>query len=116
MSRKKSASKRRQDQHEADDRSRNSEHSIEERPVRRVGRGIPLFQNEAEDDFDSSDSEDGENDSDSDSDEGEGGADAYQHMIVDDTNLSFEERWAAKLRRTQELIDRGGTAGNNRSY
>jgi len=96
------------DCHDSDDHSINSEssgisddsESDSERPVERVGHGIPLF-NEPEDDFDSSDDESDEDE------EGEGthvGQYPFEH---EGPKLSFEDLWTLKLKRTQELMDRG---------
>eukprot|EP00584_Thalassiosira_punctigera_P002829 CAMPEP_0172529480 /NCGR_PEP_ID=MMETSP1067-20121228/3540_1 /TAXON_ID=265564 ORGANISM="Thalassiosira punctigera, Strain Tpunct2005C2" /NCGR_SAMPLE_ID=MMETSP1067 /ASSEMBLY_ACC=CAM_ASM_000444 /LENGTH=456 /DNA_ID=CAMNT_0013313531 /DNA_START=280 /DNA_END=1651 /DNA_ORIENTATION=+ len=71
-----------------------------ERPVERIGQGVPLF-DEPEDDFSSDD------DSDEDE-EGEGIiTDEYPgHGLIERPKLSFEDLWTLRLKRTQELMDR----------
>lgn len=84
---------------DSDDSSLNSESSelSEDRPVERVGHGIPLF-DEPEDDFDDDDSDDDE----------EEGAPAYQRPSHNERpKLSFEELWTLKLKKTQDLIRQG---------
>lgn len=75
-----------------------------EKPVERIGHGIPLF-DEPEDDFDSS--EDDESDSDE---EDEGNK--YPSLIQKGPQLSFEELWTLKLKRTKELMDRDSHGSN----
>ena len=86
--------------------SYSSEISTDEsdRPVDRNGHGIPLY-NEPEGDFDSSDDDVSDDDDD---DNGEG---TYQHRGLSEVRpkLSFEELWTLKLKRTQELMYRGGS-------
>ena len=86
--------------------SNSSELSADEsdRPVDRDGHGIPLY-NEPEGDFDSSDDDVSDDDDD---DDGEG---AYHHRGLSEVRpkLSFEELWTLKLKRTQELMYRGGS-------
>ncbi len=65
-----------------------------EKPVKRSGVGIPLF-NEREDDFDSSDEVSDEESEEDDGDE----SDKYQ------LNNSPDELWASKLRRTIEVME-----------
>mmetsp|Transcript_27581 Transcript_27581/g.58917 ORF Transcript_27581/g.58917 Transcript_27581/m.58917 type:complete len:346 (-) Transcript_27581:1625-2662(-) len=87
-----------EDQSDSDDSSLNSESSglSEDRSVQRVGHGIPLF-DEPEDDFDDDDSDDDEE-----------GVHPYQRPSHNERpKLSFEEAWALKLKRTQELIGQG---------
>ena len=80
-----------------------------DQPVDRDGHGIPLY-NEPEGDFDSSD-DDVSDDDDNDDDDGEG---TYQHRCLSEVRpkLSFEELWTLKLKRTQELMYRGGSQSN----
>ena len=96
--------KDKEDRHDLDGHSLNSESSRSSRSVERVGHGIPLF-DEPEDDFGSS--SDDENDSDDGVEEEEDGIHSYQHPgRTEEPKLTFEEQWTLKLKRTQELIDR----------
>ncbi|KAL7535450.1 hypothetical protein ACHAWF_005172 [Thalassiosira exigua] len=73
--------------------------SLPGRPVERVGHGVPLF-DEHEDDFGSSGDESVSDD------EGEG-INIHQYTCPTAPKLTFEEMWTLKLKRTQELMDRG---------
>jgi len=104
---------REQPQHDLDDHSINSDSSglsddvdsFCDRPVERVGHGVPLF-DEPEDDFGSSDDDCDEEEDD------EEELNSYQcSSRIEGPKLSFEELWMLKLKRTQELIDRGCSGG-----
>lgn len=98
-------------QHALDEQSLDSDSSVDtfDKPVERVGHGIPLF-DEPEDDFDSSSSDDEES-----SDGEEEGMDRSNNLI-ERRKMSFEEMWMEKLQQTQELIDRGVCNGGNGLY
>merc|ERR1712194_25664 len=78
--------------------------SHSDRPVEMIGQGVSLF-DEPEDDFDSSD----ENEDDE-----EDGAHSDPYPGLHEApKLSFEELWTLKLKRTQELMDRGSNGSNS---
>ena len=82
-------------------------------PVVRDGHGIPLY-DEPDGDFDSSDDDLSDDDDD---DDGQG-MDTYQHRGQGEgrEKLTFEELWTLKLKRTQDLMYRGGSRGKNGTY
>jgi len=82
--------------------------SHSDRPVEKIGQGIPLF-DEPEDDFDSSDESD-------ESDEENGSNSGPYPSLHEVPTLTFEELWTLKLKRTQELMDRGTNSGHTGDF